>query len=397
MITLTKVLHLCLASFYIDNYSYQENLLPKYHKKMGLDVEIIASMQTFDENGSLTVLPDNEHEYINENGIKVTRLEYKPGNYSKFLRRYTNLNQKIKKSKPEIIFVHGSQFCDINIVNKYVEQHPSVRIFVDNHADYSNSARSFLSKYILHRILWKHCARLIEPRTSRFWGVLPARVDFLVENYGLPRDKCSLLVMGADDAEVERASSEEVRKSTRKRFGFRDDDFIVVTGGKIDKAKKQIFTLIKAIEDLPSNVKLLVFGPIIQEYKDAFASKVDGVKVVYIPWASTSDSYDYFAAADLVVFPGRHSVYWEQAAGMGKPLVVKRWQGTEHVNVCGNVKFIDDDEFSTINNILTNLILGGSDSYRLLVQAAKHCQKEFLYSDIAIRSLYCGKALQKKM
>lgn len=26
-----KILHICLASFYIDNYSYQENLLPKFH------------------------------------------------------------------------------------------------------------------------------------------------------------------------------------------------------------------------------------------------------------------------------------------------------------------------------------------------------------------------------
>lgn len=46
-----KVLHICLASFYIDNYSYQENLLPIYHKKMGYDVEIIASLFNFDKNG----------------------------------------------------------------------------------------------------------------------------------------------------------------------------------------------------------------------------------------------------------------------------------------------------------------------------------------------------------
>lgn len=46
-----KILHLCLANFYIDNYSYQENMLPKFHKKLGYEVEIIASMQSFDRNG----------------------------------------------------------------------------------------------------------------------------------------------------------------------------------------------------------------------------------------------------------------------------------------------------------------------------------------------------------
>ena len=36
-----KIVHLCLCSFFPDNYSYQENLLPKYHKRLGYDVEVI--------------------------------------------------------------------------------------------------------------------------------------------------------------------------------------------------------------------------------------------------------------------------------------------------------------------------------------------------------------------
>ena len=48
-----KIVHLCLASFYPDNYSYQENLLPKFHKELGYDVEVIASTQSFDEYGKV--------------------------------------------------------------------------------------------------------------------------------------------------------------------------------------------------------------------------------------------------------------------------------------------------------------------------------------------------------
>ncbi len=29
-----KIVHMCLGCFYPDNYSYQENMLPKYHKEM---------------------------------------------------------------------------------------------------------------------------------------------------------------------------------------------------------------------------------------------------------------------------------------------------------------------------------------------------------------------------
>ena len=46
-----KVLHICLSCLYIDRYSYQENLLPKYHKTLGYDVEILASLDIYDETG----------------------------------------------------------------------------------------------------------------------------------------------------------------------------------------------------------------------------------------------------------------------------------------------------------------------------------------------------------
>src|SRR5690625_2302741 len=182
-----KVLHLCLGNFYIDNYSYQENMLTKYHKKLELDVEIIASLVSFDENGK-TILLNNGSTYINENSIPVTRLEYKKSLASKRLRRYSGTYNAIEKAKPNIIFIHGCQFMDIDQVVKYAERNPKVKIYVDNHADFSNSARNWLSKNILHKIIWRRCAHLIEPFTDKFYGVLPARVDFLRDMYKLPKD-----------------------------------------------------------------------------------------------------------------------------------------------------------------------------------------------------------------
>lgn len=51
-----KVVHLCLGCFFPDNYSYQENMLPKFHKQLGYDVEVIASLATFDKNGKASFL-----------------------------------------------------------------------------------------------------------------------------------------------------------------------------------------------------------------------------------------------------------------------------------------------------------------------------------------------------
>lgn len=59
-----KVLHLCLGNYYIDNHSYQGNMLPKFHKKMGYNVEVIGSLLSFDENGKRSYL-DKSTSYIN--------------------------------------------------------------------------------------------------------------------------------------------------------------------------------------------------------------------------------------------------------------------------------------------------------------------------------------------
>ena len=383
-----KVTHICLANFYCEGYTYQENMLSRYHRKLGYDVDVIASRVSFDGDGKPFLLPHAE-EYTNEYGVHVKRLDYtKPEKVFRILRRYVGLDRAIEASSPDIIFVHGCQFLDADVVAGYADGHPDVVMYVDNHADYSNSATNWLSKHVLHRVVWRHCAKVLEPRTRMFWGVLPARVDFLVENYRLPREKCDLLVMGADDDEVARASSPKVRALVRARFGFSDDDFVVVTGGKIDLAKTQTLLLMDAVLSMSDDVKLLVFGPVVPELRGEFESRLREGKTVHVPWADSSEAYNYFAAADVVCFPGRHSVYWEQAVGMGKPLVVKRWPGTEHVNMFENVSFLEGDSFEEIRKKLLMARVGLEDG--VLGSRARRAAEEFKYSYIAQKAIETG-------
>ena len=229
-----KILHLCLGCFYIDNYSYQENLLPKYHQELGYKVEIIASLFNFDVNGKPTYLKKSS-KYKNEFGIPTTRLSFKKGMFKKVykkLKLFQNLDIELEKSNPDIIFIHGCQFVDIQKVVKYIKKNKQkkIRIYVDNHADFSNSANNWLSKNILHGYLWKRCAQLIEPYTEKFYGVLPARVDFLVNIYKLPKSKVELLVMGADDEEISKSKLEKSKKNIRKDLKIKDDEFFIITG-----------------------------------------------------------------------------------------------------------------------------------------------------------------------
>lgn len=381
-----KILHLCLGCFYVDYYSYQENMLPKYHKQLGYDVEILASTLSFDKNGNSCNIESSE--YINEYGIKVKRLDYLkylPRKVAKFFRIYDGVYDAIFSCKPDIIFIHGCQFCDITKVVRYVKEN-NVKVFVDNHADFSNSARNFISKNIIHKIIWKKCAKLIEPYVSKFYGVLPARVDFLKKIYSIPEEKVDLLVMGADDDLVERNSRPELKHTLKEKLGINENDFVIVSGGKIDKAKIQTLFLMKAVKNI-KNVTLIVFGSVIKELKDDFDSLV-GNNVKYVGWLNSIDIYSYISIADLVIYPGRHSVLWEQTVAQGKPMVVKYWDGNCHIDIGGNIKYLYDDSEKEISDIIKTLLVEDKKEYiKMLKVASSDKKNRFLYSEIAKNSI----------
>lgn len=239
--------------------------------------------------------------------------------------------------------------------------------------------------HLLHGIVWNKCAHLILPYAIRFYGILSVNMDYLKKVYGVPQNKIELLVMGADDQKVYMASQPYVRKEIRHKYGVSDDDFLVMTGGKIDMAKQQTILLMKAINQIHSRkIKLLVFGSVVPELKEKVEAECSEL-VKYIGWLKSDDTYNYFAAADLVAFPGRHSVFWEQVAGQGIPLLVKRWVGTDHVNMGGNAKFLENDSIEEIKKAINSIVQ--KDNYKAMFDAAKRNNEYFMYSEIARRSI----------
>ena len=150
-----KIVHLCLSCFFIDNYSYQENMLPKYHVKMGHDVTVIASLVSFNKEGKPCFL-SSPSVRIAEDGYKVIRLGYKrPVKVNKVLRKYIGLYETLSLEKPDIIFTHGVALGDTDVIVKYLKEHRHVKLFGDHHGDYINSATNYISKNVLHKLIYK--------------------------------------------------------------------------------------------------------------------------------------------------------------------------------------------------------------------------------------------------
>lgn len=366
----------------MDGYTYQENLLTSFHKRMGYEVEVIASTEGFDKDGK-TCFDLTLGEYVNEDGIKVTRLKYSfPQKINYKLRHYNGVYNAVKKSAPDVIFIHNCQFISISAVVKYLKKN-KVKVFVDNHGDFSNSAKNIVSKNIVHKIIWKSCAKRIEPFATKFFGVLPARVDFLKDVYGLPKEKCELLVMGADDEKISDSELKITRVIKRNEYNV-EEKIVLMTGGKIDHNKPQTLTLMKAINEYDNeNIKLIVFGSVVPELKEEFDSLLSE-KILYIGWKTPSELYGELAVADIVAFPGLHSVLWEQTVAMGKPCIFKKIPGATHIDIGGNCLYFEEDSVDEYKKKIKDAIINMEE---LKKNAMKDERKQFLYSNIARRSI----------
>lgn len=381
-----KIIHLCLCGPFTDKALYQENLLTKYHKKLGHDVSIITSQYTWNNKGEIVKV--KSRTYYNEHGVKVIRLPSEEIPFLNF-KLYKNLYKSIENEKPDILFMHGIQFLNLKQVIKYVKKHTNVRLFVDNHADVINSARNWLSRNIQHKIIWKHYAKIIEPYTTKFYGVSTPSVNFLKEIYQITDEKIELLPLGVDDEKVEKVKNPYISKKIREKHSIKPSDFLIMTGGKIDNNKTQTLLLMQAIREMKiTNIKLIIFGSIIPELKNKFNKLLDE-NIIYVGWLDSDDIYKYLNSADLVVFPGLRSVLWIQAIGLGKPCVFN-YIGpgiTDDVDLGGNCIFLYENTVEEMKKVITEIVNNKNLYEQMKNVASTKGMSTFSYKKIAEKSI----------
>jgi glycosyltransferase involved in cell wall biosynthesis len=349
-----KILHCCLAAFYIDNYGYQENILPKMHKMQGHDVYILASTETYIGNSKIGYIQPCSY-YTKEN-IPITRVPYvkwMPSFLVKKLRLYQGVSKILYCFKPDIIFLHDAQFLSIYSIAKYVKKNRCIKIYVDCHTDFINSAKNFISRNILHKIIYRFCYKMIEPHTVKFYGTLPIRNNFLMEVYKIPSYKVELLPLGIDLTSIDMKKTKGDRIKIRKELNIENNDFVIITGGKIDK-RKNIHLLIEAIYQLDQeDIILIVLGKPNDDMKPIIEKFMDTQRIKYVGWIEPSIIPHYIFAADIAFYPGTHSVLWEQSVGLGIPCVFKKWEGIQHIDLGGNCLFLED---VTIDSIIEKIL-----------------------------------------
>lgn len=386
MSTKMQIVHICLAAAYVEGYGYQENILPQYHAEMGHNVTVLTNDRVF--NSKYELGKREKKDYVNEYGVRVLVLEKsnRYGYYSKF-GDYCGVYEYLTNLNPDIVFVHGGQFVALKDVIEYCKKNHNVRLYIDQHGDYYNMRLDRWQDRFVQHWVYGHWMRKAIPYTKKYWGVTPWRCEYLNDVYRIPKEKIGLLVMGGDDRCIHFDQMPDLRSRIRKELDLDDEDFVLITGGKIDETKN-IHILMKAVSEINRDkLKLIVFGQPTSDMETQIEALSQDKHIRNIGWLDSTAVYDYFLASDLAVFPGTHSVLWEQACACGIPGVFKDWEGMHHVDVGGNARFIVGYDLEEIKKTIERLIDSNKDYGEMANVAAEKAIKEFSYSSIAKRAI----------
>ena len=135
------------------------------------------------------------------------------------------------------------------------------------------------------------------------------------------------------------------------------------------------------------SISLVVFGVSNKKMEDAIKPYKNIENIVFTGWMDSVGIYEIMLSADLAIYPGTHSVLWEQSIGVGIPCIFKRWEGIEHVDVGGNCIFLEDSNVDEIISVLTKVIKDKELYKELKGNAMSLGTINFAYSEIAKKAI----------
>lgn len=306
-----------LSCFYIDDANYQENVIPRYNKIDGHDVSIIASTEVYINNIKLGYT--NPGKYVNADQITVYRLPYKKVvNFalSKKIRAYSGLYTLIEDFKPDLIFFHGAAAYALVTAVRYVRNHPGVRLLVDSHEDLQNSAKNFISKYVLHKLFYSSILKSCLSSIEKILYITFETKLFLRTIYNVPQEKLLFFPLGGYIyLEGKRL---EIRNRIRNELRLRDDNILVLHTGKLD-AKKRSHEMINAFCNNNNDLlRLVIIGSIDKNVeKNVFPLINSDHRIKYLGWIEPEQLMEYLCAGDLYIQLGGQSVTMQNALCCG--------------------------------------------------------------------------------
>lgn len=350
-----KILHICMCDPYAEDWSYHRNTMSEQNHKDGHDVAIITTQYTMGKDGeSLKVKPGT---FYTTSGIKVVRLQDRIPHLPLFLqdriRWVAGLYPQLVKEKPDVVMVHNTTFISLKDIVKYKKEYPDVFLCGDNHGDYFNSARTFLSREILNKRFYRRIVRKNFKYFDKFLYISYETKKFFEEMYGVDLKDAvfstlSFPIMGQEE-------KDKLKKRIRKELQLGDNTILLVHSGKLEERKKTK-EILRALKQIPeANLKLIIIGSIPEEDRSVLEPMLeDDVRVEFLGWKNAEKLREYLAAADLYLQPGTQSVTFMNALSSGTPVMI--YPHISYEPYCNGCEFLvktEEDIVEVLKNVLS--------------------------------------------
>ena len=350
-----KIVHITHAL--LEDYGYQDSLLPMAHVQLGHEVTIISTQESAGFFNYNVELPNKKKPYF-FNGCKIIRLPLKHNVNYRF-SQYKGLYKCIVEESPDLIFFHQLPYLNYIDIVKYVKQ-SHCKLVVDFHCDYQNSSTNFLSHIFLHKFFYRFVISRVNQYVNLYYAITPGTAKFIKEMYKISAEKIKLLPLGGTVDKDVSVSKGHIRAKVRNELGVRDSDKLIVTAGKMDRMKN-VHSLIAAVDSLKNlTIYLAIIGTFEETYYKEFESIIKNNPTIHIlGWKSPKDINNYFFASDLACFAGSQSAVWQQAICCGVPLLCRYWagEGAEYLDRGGNVQFLFEGTTNEIKKNLEDLLI----------------------------------------
>lgn len=308
------IVHIDFTGTYNEEMNYQENLLPRMNVQQGHTVYFVTTCYRWNNGVEEKVLPGR---FRLEDGVRLIRIPYRHFGcefIDKKLRAVRGIEELLVELSPDVVMVHCVQTLACYPIMRYLKKNQNVKLYVDTHTDFNNSATGFLSQHILHRFLYKPIAKKMQSFVSTFLCCTYECMEFMKKMYGIEESKLELFPLGGLIMEDEAYSVR--RHKIREQYHIGEEDILLVHSGKMDKMKKTV-ELVRAFQTSfnKGNVRLFLIGSMDEYVRSNVQPVLDKEESIqYLGWKTGEELEDYLCACDLYCQPGSQSVTMQNAA-----------------------------------------------------------------------------------
>lgn len=314
-----NVVILSLAGPFTVGMLYKENWFARAAFEAGDKVTVICSVEKY-RDGVVFKGKAGRFEYSEYTLIRIERENLVFPVLTDKIRLYRGLEDKIISASPDVIFCNGPQFYNIKQLPKLKKKLPNCRIIWGFSVWSGNSARSALSKYVLHGLIYRSWLKKAVRCVDKIFFTGEETEQFISEVYRLPMEKAELNELPGETIEL--CEKQKIKKDFKVENSLPDDAIIFLHSGKMNKEKKTVGLIREFINTGDERFRLYIAGSLDAEIADEFRGLIEkDQRIRYLGFLSGESLMRCLAASDVYLQPGSISQTFQNAICAGCAVV----------------------------------------------------------------------------